>query len=428
VKKFAKHIAPSNEWLLSLIPTKETQGAKMKTQQQKAFFDWTEDQSLAQRGIQPPKPNAEQIRTMLAQNNSKCPLNDIVVSPANEGNMRILRRFAFSSYCYHNHTCRGCNFGIYSPPGQGKTFVVKKFAETIGIPFVFVQSSSLENNFMLFQQISEAMEKFGTPLVQEHHKDRDFYLPPCIVFFDEAHELKDSMTKGSLLNAMEPNDAMMVVKTPGKNGSTFRVDCWEVCWIAATTERGDLFDAFESRLSTAIEWHPAEGDELVQIVKNGLTNKVKTGELPCAPPDDVCALIAKYQKVPRLAIHGFGTKVVQHKMYMPSCSWRECCDVVANDIGMNKFGLTKKQMVILSALGQRPIAENRLADIARCRLAQIKKYELPALMQYSAGGPFVISVSGKGLCITNAGISLLDKMNIEHKGSKVTAEFFESRR
>jgi hypothetical protein len=49
-------------------------------------------------------------------------------------------------------------------------------------------------------------------------------------------------------------------------------------------------------------------------------------------------------------------------------------------------------------------------------------------MQYSAGGPFVISVSGKGLCITNAGISLLDKMNIEHKGSKVTAEFFESRR
>ena len=395
-------------------------------QKQTPFFDFTDDRSMPHL---PPKPTDDDIRTALAHNNRACPLNDVVVSEANEGNMRNLRRFAFSAYRRMNRSCRGCNFGIYSPPGQGKTFVVKKFAETIGIPFVFVQSPALESTYMLFEQISEACAKAGTPLMQlEGDKDRDFYLPPCIVFFDEAHELKSGMMKGSLLNAMEPNDAMLVIKQPGTKGEILRVDCWEVCWIAATTDRGDIFDAFDSRLSTAIEWHPAESDELTQIVKAGLQGKVDSGELPFCPPDNICSLISNYQKVPRLAIHGFGTKVVQQKLFMPSCSWRECCQIVANDIGLNDFGFTQKQVTILTALGQRPIAEARLADIARCRVAQVKKYELPGLMQYNAGGPYVISVSGKGMCITKAGLKKLDEMGVEHNGVKISAEHFESKR
>jgi hypothetical protein len=342
--------------------------------------------------------------------------------------MRNLQRFAFTAYRNENRSCRGCYFGIYSPPGQGKTFVVKRFAETIGIPFVFVQSPMLESTYMLFEQISDAFAKAGTPLVQESHPKRDFYLPPCIVFFDEAHELRSTLMRGSLLNAMEPDDAMMVVKTPGIKGETLRVDCWEVCWIAATTDRGDIFDAFESRLTTAIEWHPSDGIELVNIVKAGLLKKVESGELDFCPPDNICALISKYQKVPRLAIHGFGTKVVQHKTFAPECSWEECCQVVANDIGLNEFGLTKKQVAILSALGQRPIAESRLADIARCRLAQVKKYELPGLMQYLDGGPCIVSITGKGMAITKSGLGLLEKMGVSHHGNKITAEHFESRR
>lgn len=395
------------------------------TQQQKAFFDRTDDRSFPHL---PEAPSYAEIRTALAENNRSCPLNEVVVSSANEGNMRTLRRFAFSAYRNYNHSCRGCNFGIYSPPGQGKTFVVKKFAETIGLPFVFVQSPSLENAYMLFEQIRDTLAKSDIPLVEQNHKDYDYYIPPCIVFFDEAHELKNSLMRGSLLNAMEPNDAMLIFKTPGAKGDIVRVDCWEVCWIAATTDRGDLFDAFDSRLSTAIEWHPAEGDELTNIVRSGLRQKVKGGELPFCPPDEICRLIGSYQKVPRLAIHGFGTKVVQHKMYMPSCSWEECCEVVAGDIGMNEYGFTKKQVAVLTALGQRPIAETRLADIAQCRLAQLKKYELPGLMQYTGGGPYVVSFSGKGMCITKAGLDKLDKMGIGHNGRKITADYFESKR
>lgn len=397
----------------------------MKVQKRKVFFDETSNRSKPHL---PAKPTDADIRVALADNNKACPLNDVVVSSKNQGNMRNLRRFAFSAYRNADRNCRGCNFGIYSPPGQGKTFVVKRFAETIGIPFVFVQSPTLESSYMLFEQISDAFERAGNPLVQQDHPDHDFYLPPCIVFFDEAHELRSSMMKGSLLNAMEPDDAKMIIRTPGTKGSVLRVDCYWVCWVAATTDRGDLFDAFESRLTTAIEWHPSEGDELVNIIKAGLKKKVAVGELDLCPPDDVCELIAQYQKVPRLAIHGFGTKVVQHKSFMPSCSWEECCKIVASDIGLNQHGFTQKQVAILTALGQRPIAEARLADIARCRVAQVKKFELPGLMQYTGHGPCVVSLSGKGMAITKHGLSMLDKMGIEHNGSRITAEFFESRK
>lgn len=394
-------------------------------QTQKIFFDITVDRTQPHL---PLPPTDADIRMMLAENNSQCPLNEIIVSKGNEGNMRMLRRMAYSAFKRFNHSCRGCNVGIYSPPGQGKTFVVKRFAETIGIPFVFVQSPSLESTYMLFEQICDTFSKYGTPIVPHKDDNRDYYLPPCIVFFDEAHQLKSSLMKGSLLNAMEPDDAMMIIKQPGTKGEILRVDCWDVCWFAATTDRGDLFDAFESRLTTAIEWVPADGEELTEIVKAGLQKKVATGELPFAPPEDICRLIGQYQNVPRLAIHGFGAKVVQQKDFMPSCSWEECCEIVAHDIGLNEWGFTQKQMAILSALGQRPIAEGRLADIARCRLAQLKKYELPNLMRYTGGGPFVVSVSGRGMCLTRAGLKKLDEMGIPHRGERITAEHFESRR
>jgi Holliday junction resolvasome RuvABC ATP-dependent DNA helicase subunit len=398
---------------------------KTKTQQQKLFFDNTVDRKYPRL---PKRPSDDEIRTALSANNSNCPLNDIIVSKKNEGNMRILRRFAFSAYRNKNRKCRGCNFGIYSPPGQGKTFVVKKFAETIGIPFVFVQSPVLENNYMLFEQISNVMEKEGVPLVKLNDEKTDYYLPPCIIFFDEAHELKPKMMKGSLLNAMEPEDAIMMVKMPGTKGEVIKVDCKEVCWIAATTERGDLFDAFETRLTTAIEWHSADEDELVEIVQSGLKRKYENKEIQFCPPRYVCELISKYQKVPRLAIHGFGTKVVQQKSFIPSCSWEECCKIVASDMGLNEFGLTKKQVDILAALGQRPIAEARLADVAKCRVAQVKKYELPTLMNYSGEGPMVVSISSRGMVITKRGLKVLEKMNIPHNGNKITAEYFESKK
>lgn len=386
----------------------------------------------------PTKPSDEQIRMALSQNSATCPMNKIIVSEENEGNIRILRDFAFTALKKSNRSLRGCNFGIYASSGQGKTFVVKQFAKTIGIPFVFVQSASISNTSDLFEQIRDAFmeHKFHgdilhpkevtfKPIVEWKNKEdnSDFTIPPCIVFFDEAHLIPRKMMKGGLLNAMEFDDGMMAVKN---NNDVQLVNCKNVCWVAATTERGMIFDAMENRLGTALEWQNAKEDEIATIIKMKMKNYVEAGDMASVMPEEACNIVARYRRVPREAI-SFALKAVQRRSVMPSLSWEESCEAVAQDIGLDEWGFTQKQVLILSALGQRPIAESRLPGIAKCRIEQVQKYELPFLMSYD-NGPFVVSISGKGCCITEMGLLELDKRNIPHKGKKITAEHFEARR
>lgn len=403
------------------------------------FFDYTPSRKYKNL---PAAPTEDQIRMSLSNNNERCPLNQIVISDLNEGNLRIFRDFAFTALKRCDRSLRGCNFGIYAGSGQGKTFVAKQFAKTIGIPFVLVQSASISNTWDLFEQIKDgfAEHKFlgdslcnmvsSWPPVIEWKNPRtnaDFTIPPCIVFFDEAHLIPRKMMKGGLLNAMERDDGMMSIRSPGLKSDFKMVDCTNICWSAATTERGMLFDALENRLGTAIEWHPAGADEVASIIKMKMEAYHKAGELSCVMPDDICHLVAKYRRVPREAI-GFATKVIQRRDIIPSHSWDEACKAIAADIGLDEWGFTQKQIMILKALGQRPIAESRLTGVAKCRIEQVQKYELPFLMAYDGDGPYVVSVSGKGCCITEAGLVELDKRGISHKGKTVTAERYESRR
>lgn len=397
-----------------------------KQQEKFCFFDPTPNRIYPHL---PPKPSDDEIRVHLARNNRACPLNEIIVSEANETNFRALNLMCFSVLRKWDRNPRGNNFGMYCPPGQGKTFIVKRVAKTLGIIFVFVQSPSIDSNFTLFETIRAECQRYGTPLVgHKSPKGADFTLPPMMVFFDEAHKLPMGMMKGGLLNAMEPDDCIMVVKEPGQKGVSFTVDCTDVCWCAATTDRGDLFDAFEQRLLNPIQWAPATEKELPAMIKAGLDAKRRDGEVTLDIPTAACELIAKYQKVPRLAIHRFGLKVVQQKEFDPNSSWEECCKRIADMLDIDDGGLTKRQVALLSALGQRPIAEDRLGNVVGCRTKELQKHELPGLQQYYDGGPFVSTISGKGMCITAAGLEQLDKRGIDHGGEKVTAEYFEARR
>lgn len=401
------------------------QPATDKTQEMRAYFDWTEDRSFPHL---PPPPSDDDIRMSLARNNANCPLNQIIVGRDNEKAFSLLTLMSFSVLKRFNRSARGNNFGIYCPPGQGKTFIVKRLAETWEIIFVFVQSPVLDSNYTLFEIIRSKAEEFGTPVVPHKTSRADFTLPPMLIFFDEAHKLGMNMMKGSLLNAMEPDDAIMVVRPPGRSGTTFSVDCHNVCWAAATTDKGDLFDAFASRLGTSIQWAPATEAELPLMIQQGLDRKVRDGELHLSPPLEACEIIARYQKTPRLAIHSFGVKVVQRKQFSPRESWQESCEEVARMIGLHECGLTLRQIAILKALGQRPIAEGRLGDVCGCRLKEVQRYELPGLAQYYNGGPYVVSVSGRGMAITRAGLRKLEEIGVAHGGDKVTAEHFEERR
>jgi len=408
---------------------------------EKVFFDDTASREMP---YLPLPPTEEQIRVALSQNSKGCPLNDVIVSPQNEGNMRTLRRFAFTAMKRASRSCRGCNFGIYSGSGQGKTYIVKQFAKTIGIPFVFIQSASITDTWSLFEQIRTAVDKHEFrgdtlhvptgntkfPKIVEWHDDTlgtDYTIPPCIVFFDEAHLIPKKMMQGGLLNAMEHNDGIMAIRPAGIKADLLTVNMRNVCWIAATTERGRLFDAMENRLGTAIEWQPATVDEVAAIVKLRINQYVADGELSFGMPDEAYEYVAKYRRIPREAI-SFAQKVVQQKDMMPSDTWQDAVDRVAKDIGIDEHGFTLKQVAILSALGQRPIAESRLAGVAKCRDEQVQRFELPYLMAYDNGGPLVVVVSGKGMAITEAGLRELERRGLPHKGKRITAEHFESRR
>jgi Holliday junction resolvasome RuvABC ATP-dependent DNA helicase subunit len=374
----------------------------------------------------PAPPTEDSIRTFLSPNNSNCPLNNVIVGANNEGTMRFLRRFAFTALKRDNHSCAGCDFAIFAPSGQGKTFAVKMFAKTVELPMATVDCTALSKTWEVYVALQKALtETYDTPLVPYKTGPdcvADVTVPPCIMFFDEAHGIPPKLAKGAILPAMEPDDGLMEVR-PGGKGDPFIVDCRNVCWVAATTERGMLFDAFANRLQ-CLEMEPAGYDELVKIVKLKLDMEE---DLPFDCPWEACRIAARYQRVPRDAIK-FGRRMIEQKDMHPADTWEEAAQQVATDLGLDQWGLGPKQRAILEALGQRPVALKRLPIVAKCRIEQVEKVELPLLCDYRYGGPLVVAVTGRGMCITRRGLKELEKRGIAHRGDSITAEYFEERR
>lgn len=387
----------------------------------------------------PPVPSDEQVLGYLESD--ACPLNEVVVGEQNKGNMEIIKTKAFMALRHPNRSVRGLNFGLYSSTGQGKTFIVRQFAKTIGVPFVLIQATVVKTTYEIFEMICEAHKKHrftGDPLcpfvlkfppVVECPDEESFYtIPPCIVLFDEAHQLNKRLMKGGLLNAMERDDGMMAIKPPGSHSKHLVVDCREVCWTIATTEKGDLFDALVNRIGTHIDWWPAGPEEVAEIVYRKIQKYRQEDEMMQNLPEislEMCRRIAKYCVVPREAI-GLALQVMQR--YVITRDWERACADVARQMGFVAGGITKKQLEILKILGQRPVAETRLASLLKIRVEQLRNYELPSLMQYNQGGPYVVALTGRGLCITEKGLELLESLGIGHRGKRVTAEYFESRR
>lgn len=349
------------------------------------------------------KPSSEEIENHLEH--PDCPLNKIIVSEKNEGNMEILKMFAHTAYSLPNHSCRGMSFVILSTAGQGKTYVVRQWAATIGIPFVFVQSDALADNHHLFNLIQKAFES-TTPII-EQPADK-YTVPPCIVFLDEIHALPNRVMDG-LLNAMEYNDGKMKITVgKGLRSRSIEVDCREVCWVGATTEEGKLPGPFASRLETTIIWHPAGPEEICDIVN------LQYPELS----DEACWAVAKYRTVPRGAV-AFARLMIMAKN-RDQCTWEEAADTIAKNMDLDEYGMPNRQVELLTLLGHRPISKSVLAIALKCNLEALERVILPPLLQTG-----LVIPTRRGYAITKAGICELDKRNILHKGEKITVEYIE---
>lgn len=399
----------------------------MQTQLQKVF--WNSDST--RQSTLPNVPAASDVRLSVSANNQACPLNKIIVCPANEGNMRELRTRAFTACKRFNHSPRFCDFSIFAESGQGKSFVVEQFAKTLGIPTVIIRGKAVTDTWGIFMEMQKACEAFDTPLIRQqgHSKGAIYVLPPMIVFWDEAHRIPKGLAEGDLLPVMEGDRLMSITEPRTKPPHVMLVDCLDVAWIFATTEKGKLFHALRTR-SPQIEWQCSPPDVVARIVKQKIDEYEKEGVVPFTMPMDACEMVAEYYRVPREA-RDFAVAVVLRKDMIPSFTWKDSIQAVASDKGVGGDGFTAQEIDILTAMGQRPMAQGRLSVPGRCQKEEIDDIILPRLLRndrLGRGGPFVVPMSGKGICITQAALKVLDGRGISHKGERVTAEYFESRR
>lgn len=336
----------------------------------------------------------EQRRWIVSPDNPHYPLNKFV---GNKEAIKRVSRAIFSALGKENRDCSEYSFALCGPASTGKTYLAKLFAEVLKIPFVSIEPQSIESVQDIFAEIERVCAEDKRISLVEYPGGR-YTLPPMIVFIDEVHNLKNSVVQG-LLKATEPNDRIMVTE----KGYEVRTD--KVCWMIATTDRGDLFDAFDTRFQK-VNLQLYSTREMAQIVK---MNNPDFDE-------EVCLLVAKYNsQVPREAL-AFARDMRVEKEMSGIDSWEEVAKVVAKDHGIDEFGMTMSRVEILRTLGQGAVSAAQLPFVVHVKPEELRKFILPPLMSRTPDQEPMVTVSPRGYAITKAGLEELDKRSIPNRG------------
>lgn len=320
----------------------------------------------------------------------------------NDDAVQKLQVSAFDALGNPDHLCRELAFSIFGPSSAGKTTLGRLFADVVELPFVEIGPKSIKTMDDVLRVVSKGLEKGGLPLVEWGRK-KHFVAPPCVILLDECHAIVDSVVQG-LLKATEYSDAMLETES-GKS-----LNCYNVCWMMATTDEGMLFDAFRTRFSPVNLKYLAKKD-VAKIVK--LANK----DLP----DDVCSTVAHYNsRIARKALE-FVRYMRLYRGMNPGKSWEEIASVVAKAEGIDEYGMHEVHLRILKALGQGPQAMKRMHIIAGRKEEEVERFIMPWLLQATEDQASLTTVSSRGYTITEAGLIELDRRNIKHQGVKALA-------
>jgi len=347
----------------------------------------TEDEETRKRLVNPSDPS--------------CPFHNFV---GNTNAVKRLCRAAYAAIGKENHECSDFSFALIGPASTGKTTLVRKFAELVELPLVEIQPQMLSSVNDVLAVVAEVCENtkreldgntYTLELMETEEGNRTFILPPMIIFIDEVHALRSNVVQG-LLKATEPKDRIM------KTEKDWTVDCRHVCWIIATTDRGQLFDAFDTRF-TKISLKLYSRREIAKIIQLNF------------PTWDwnVCSDISKYVgHVPREAIQFANDAKLEKEI--SGDPWDIVLKRLAEEHGIDPYGLTYQRLKILTALGQEPVARDRLSYVAQCKPEELKKFIMPTMLTSTNGEPAIVNVSSQGYIITDAGREELDKRNISH--------------
>ena len=302
-------------------------------------------------------------------------------------------RLEFNALGKYNHDCSDLSIAVIGRSGCGKTDFVKRHALANGLPTAFIYPRSINSTHDIFTAAAQACLDRNCPLVEidelNHYK-----FPPINIFIDEVHALHPNIVQG-LLNATEHEDAILNTE------KGIVVDCSNVHWIIATTDRGKLFDAFDVRFNK-IELSLYSRKEISQIIQNKYSDWTK----------EACDLVAHYcSRIPREAL-AFAREMQLEKEMHPDNSWEDVAKIIAEDNNIDPFGITYTRLKILKQLAFGPIASKRLPIIAGVKEEELNKFILPWLLEPTEEDEPLITVSQRGYVLTEAGIAELGKRNI----------------
>lgn len=344
------------------------------------------------------EPTEDYRRAAVSRSNPRSPFSRFI---GNDKAVRKLQTAAFAALGQFNHMMRDLAFAIFGPSSAGKTTIARLYAETVELPFVEISPKSIKSVDDLFKEINRVLTEAGLPLVEVIRRNH-YILPPVVILIDEVHALSDSVVQG-LLKATEFNDAMMATES-GKTVNTYNVT-----WMIATTDEGKLFDAFRTRFSPVNLKYLGKAD-VAKIVK--LANPDLS--------DEVCSLVAHYNsRIPRKALEF--ARYMRLVKSMSGGTWEQVARQVAEDEEIDEHGMHAVHLKILRALGQGPIAKNRISLVAGRKEEETEKFILPWLLTETDDQPALVTVSSKGYTITEAGLHELEIRGIHHKGSKASA-------
>jgi Holliday junction resolvasome RuvABC ATP-dependent DNA helicase subunit len=336
----------------------------------------------------------ETRRKLVDPKNPEFELNKFI---GNNEAVRRLSRAVFSALGKEDRCCSDYSFALCGPASTGKTYLAKLFAKSLQIPFVSVEPQSIKKTHDLFLEIEKTCAAFNEEISLVEYQGNRYFLPPMIIFIDEVHNLKKSVVQG-LLKATEPNDRIMITE------EGYEVYTKKVCWMIATTDRGDLFDAFDTRFQK-VNLRLYSRKEMAKIIK--MNNPDWN--------DEVCLLVAKYNSiVPREALAFARDMRVEQEMC--GGNWEDVAAVVAQDHGIDKYGMTLARIEILRALGQSPVSSAQLPFVVHVKEEELKKFIMPPLMSRTPDQEPLVTVSSRGYTITKSGIDELNKRGIANRG------------
>jgi len=307
----------------------------------------------------------------------------------------------------HHVVHNGSALMFTGPASTGKTsFTELMFSDKgLGLPYVMTDAKNVKGTGTLLSLMQHAAEEAGYPM---HPTGTDggrqvYRACPMGFAIDELHGLTPTVMD-ALLKAFEANDTTLI--TPDAI-----VDCSNVLFIGATTERGTILarnEPFDSRFEK-IEFHSYTNEQVAQIIKMAFGWPIK-----------VCrALAVRGGCIVREAL-AIGHKVKRQVALMrlrsgdDDVALIEAIDKVGQQLGIDKWGMSQMQIAVLKALWRkypRAMTYGQLAKVIHRGQDELKNAVLPALMLETADHPARVVWAGR-TTIAEAGAEELRKRDL----------------